>query len=98
MTRVLVKVEELRELRADSARVTFLEALNARGVYGGLAVLRDSGHGRGWRLHETSPESARFYVNVYGVAPKGTVREAVDDAMRRANEYGMDPLRGDRKS
>lgn len=85
--------DELRELRADAARVSFLETLNARGVGTGFVVLRDSFYGRGWRLHEAGdPED---YQKVFNIEPKPTVREAIDDAMRRANENGLYPLSGD---
>ena len=56
----------------DTDRIEYLEALLGQGRYSGMAMLRWSGSGRGFRLHETSALQE-------GVQP--TVREAIDAAI-----------------
>ena len=52
----------------DTERIDLLEKLNDQARYSGKCILRLSGTGRGWRLHETE-------------LPKShpTVREAIDN-------------------
>jgi len=75
----------------DSDRIEFLERQNAKAVYTGKCLFRQSSTGRGWRLHESSggPRSEKVH---------DTVRQAIDHAMRlesqnskqRTNEHQMD--------
>ena len=62
---------EVEALEADRKRIEFLERLLAEGRWTGRAMLRWSGTGRGFRLHETSRPRAHR-----------TVRAAIDDAIK----------------
>lgn len=42
----------------DKELLDFLQSLNDESNYTGVAILRDSTTGRGWRLHETSHEGS----------------------------------------
>jgi len=63
------------EQYTDSQMLDFLEELNHRADYSGRCVLRESLTGRGWRLHETSRDSA-----------SRSVREAIEKYMRFVGE------------
>jgi hypothetical protein len=64
----------------DKDRLDFLDA--KRTGYGGGWVLRKSETGKGMRLHETwGPWGGEGEI-----VPKLTVREAIDDAIRREIE------------
>ena len=58
------------EVKRDSERLDFLERQNGQARYTGRCIFRQSRHGRGWRLHETSSQEA-----------VGSVRRAIDEAM-----------------
>ena len=64
-------LEEVAELRKDKERLDFLERQNDLKQYTGRCIFRWSGRGRGWRLHETSLESA-----------VESVRQAIDEAVK----------------
>jgi len=54
----------------DTERLDYLQKLLDKKEYTGKVLLRGSGTGRGWRLHETSYDQATT-----------NVREAIDNAM-----------------
>jgi hypothetical protein len=54
----------------DKELLDFLQSLNDEAKYTGVAMLRDSTTGRGWRLHETSHEGS-----------VKSVREAIENYM-----------------
>ena len=53
-----IDLNTLNSLLADQHRLDYLQQLLDDGGYTGRCVLRDSGTGRGWRLHETGREAS----------------------------------------
>ena len=54
-------------MRTDKELLDFMERQNSLAMYTGKCIMRLSGTGRGWRLHETDAIDA-----------SDTVREAID--------------------
>ncbi len=65
--------EELILLRKDKKRLDYLDNLSKG--YSGKIILRNSMHGRGWRLHETSRDGAVSWV-----------RDAIDNFIKSQEE------------
>ena len=61
----------------DTERLDFLQKLTDRKKYTGKVILRESGTGRGWRLHEHSGDGAVV-----------SVRNAIDTAMAN-NQFNL---------
>lgn len=71
---ITTKQSELASLRADKARLDFLDSL--LGTYTGRVVCRMSQGGRGMRLHETSGEDGK----------DTNVRDAIDRYMMERSD------------
>lgn len=56
------RIESVKEAFEDSKRLNKLQALTEREEYTGRVILRFSGNGRGWRLHETDQDGAQSDV------------------------------------
>jgi hypothetical protein len=61
------RIESVKAAFEDSKRLNKLQALTEKENYTGRVIMRLSGTGRGWRLHETDQEGA-----------SDDVREALD--------------------
>jgi hypothetical protein len=70
---------EIESLKEDEERLDFLQSLNCAGFDTGRCVLRLSGTGRGWRLHESNcteaSHSVRVAIDAFRAAFKGGRRE-----------------------
>lgn len=82
---------EREALLADAERLNWLQKQLEKKSYTGKCVFRWSTNGRGFRLHETSEEATERF----GITPVDSVREAIDQAMREANESNSGRIEGD---